>query len=70
MAGFYGYGLDDGKNINDARYVRMDPWQIFSELCRRVVEEQNVYLEVTIHGDYISMELWPYNDEDLEGDDE
>jgi len=48
----------------------MDPWQIFSEPCRRVVEEQNVYLEVTIHGDYISMELWPYNDEDLEGDDE
>jgi hypothetical protein len=48
----------------------MDPWQIFSEMCRQVVEEQNVYLEVTIHGDYISMELWPYNDDFEEEEDD
>lgn len=50
----------------------MDPWQIFSELCRRVVEEQNVYLDVTIIGNNIQMTLTPidrYDDfEDEEGD--
>lgn len=41
----------------------MDPWDVFSELCRQVVEAQNVYLEVTIYNGSISMFLWPYNEE-------
>ena len=52
----------------------MDPWEIFSELCRRVVEDQNVYLDVVILGNYITMELSPYDatyfEDDEEGDDE
>lgn len=48
----------------------MDPWRIFSELCRRVVEEQNVYLEVMIIGDRILMSLEPYTDYYDEEDDE
>lgn len=26
----------------------MDPWELFSRLCKLVVEEQNVYLVVTV----------------------
>ena len=40
----------------------MDPWRLFSELCRRVVEEQNVVLEVAIIGDRILMSLAPIAD--------
>ena len=47
----------------------MDPWDVFSELCRQVVEEQNVYLDVTIYDGGINMTLWPYNEEDFEEDD-
>ena len=43
----------------------MDPWDVFSELCCQVVEEQNVYLEVTIYNGSINMALWPYNEEDF-----
>lgn len=50
----------------------MDPWQIFSEMCRQVVEEQNVFLDVIIMGNNIEMMLMPidcYDDfEDEEGD--
>ena len=46
----------------------MDPWEVFSELCRQVVEEQNVYLEVIISNGAIGMSLYPL--EDLEGEDE
>lgn len=38
----------------------MDPWKLFSELCRLVVEEQNVYLEVFIFDGRIKMELYPF----------
>ena len=50
----------------------MDPWEMFSEMCKQVVENGNVYLDVTIYNDQIYMKLWPYNDyfEDEEGDDE
>lgn len=48
----------------------MDPWDVFSELCRQVVEKQNVYLEVTIYNGSISMSLWPYNEEDFEEEEE
>lgn len=51
----------------------MDPWKLVSELCRIVVKEQNVYLEVSIFDGHIQMALWPYNTDDFEneeGDDE
>ena len=51
----------------------MDPWELFSELCRQVVEEQNVHLDVTIIGNNIQMMLMPidcYDDDYEEGDDE
>lgn len=37
----------------------MDTWKMFSELCRQVVKEQNVYLEVLIFDGHIEMALWP-----------
>ena len=46
----------------------IDPWTLFSALCRTVVEEQNVYLEVIISNGAIGMSLYPL--EDLEGEDE
>lgn len=46
----------------------MDPWEMFSEMCRQVVENGNVYLDVNICGEQIFMTLWPYDEE--EGDDE
>lgn len=48
----------------------MDPWDVFSELCRQVVEEKNVYLEVIIYNGSISMSLWPYNEENFEEEEE
>lgn len=46
----------------------MDPWDVFSEMCRRVVEEGNVYLDVFIFKNGIEMELMPMDEEDNEGD--
>lgn len=46
----------------------MDPWKIFSELCRQVVKEQNVYLEVSIFDGHIEMALWPYKEENFDED--
>lgn len=53
----------------------MDPWELFSELCRRVVEDQNVILEVmVINRERILMSLEPvaeYEDgDDYEDEDE
>ena len=45
----------------------MDAWEIFSELCRQVVEEQNVYLDVLITAAGVELMLMPL---DEEGDDE
>lgn len=42
----------------------MDPWEMFSEMCRQVVENGNVYLDVNICGDQIYMILWPYDEEE------
>lgn len=50
------------------RTTQIDPWDVFSELCRRVVEEQNVYLDVLIFKDGIEMQLMPLDEEDNEGD--
>ena len=47
----------------------MDPWEMFSELCRQVVEEQNVYLDVLITAAGVEMQLMPM-DEDFEEEDE
>lgn len=46
----------------------MDPWELFSELCRRVVEEQNVYLDVIITGNNIEMMLMPVGEIEEEDD--
>ena len=46
----------------------MDPWELFSELCRQVVEEQNVYLDVTIIGNHIQMMLMPVGEIEEEDD--
>ncbi len=50
----------------------MDPWELFSELCRRVVEDQNVILEVmVINRERILMSLTPIVDDfDEEDEDE
>lgn len=45
----------------------MDPWQLFSELCQRVVEDHNVYLDVLITPAGIEMMLMPL-EEDFEDD--
>ena len=46
----------------------MDPWDVFSELCRRVVEEGNVFLDVLIYKNGIEMQLMPLDEEDSEGE--
>lgn len=44
----------------------MDPWKIFSELCRLVVEEQNVFLEISLSENSIDFHLWPLEERDEE----
>ena len=46
----------------------MDPWDVFSELRRQVVEEGNVFLDVLIYKNGIEMQLMPLDEEDNEGD--
>lgn len=45
----------------------MDPWKMFSEMVRQVVENENVVLEVSIINGLIEMSLAPIM---LEGEDE
>lgn len=47
----------------------MDAWEIFSELCRRVVKEQNVYLDVIITAVGVEMMLMPLDDYEEDEDD-
>jgi hypothetical protein len=47
----------------------MDPWLIFAELCRRVVEDQNVILNVYFGATGIEMSLTPLDEDDLDIDD-
>lgn len=42
----------------------MDPWELFSKLCKIVVEEQNVYLEVTVIPGCAKMVLLPLDEYD------
>ena len=46
----------------------MDPWELFSELCRRVVTDGNVYLDVLITPKGIEMLLMPMDDWEEEED--
>ena len=47
----------------------MDPWEMISEMCRRVAVDQNVVLEVSIINGLIEMSLAPaILEEDNEGD--
>lgn len=41
----------------------MDAWEMFSELCKLVVEEQNVMLQVFIGETGVQMILLPINEE-------
>lgn len=45
----------------------MDPWEMFAEMCRQVVENQNVILDVIISNGHIGMTLSPIG-EDLDED--
>lgn len=44
----------------------MDPWEMFSELCKTVVDEQNVFLDILITSKGIEMMLMPMDEEDIE----
>ena len=48
----------------------MDPWDMFCELCRTVVENQNCYLDVLIGKGMIELQLMPLGEEDYEEEDE
>jgi hypothetical protein len=61
------HGLNALKE-NHRRANQMDPWEVFSELCRRVVTEQNVYLDVLILKNGIEMQLMPLDEEEPEDD--
>lgn len=44
----------------------MDPWELFCELCKRVVEDQNVYLEVICLPGQVHMSLFPMDEGEFE----
>ncbi len=44
----------------------MDPWELFCHLCKTVVEEQSVYLDVLITAQGIEMMLMPSDEIDDE----
>ena len=46
----------------------MDPWDVFSKLCRQVVEEGNVFLDVLIYKNGIEMQLMPLDEEEEDGE--
>ena len=46
--------------------AELDPWQMFSEMCKRVAEDQNVYLDVLVTNGGVEMMLMPIDeDEDI-----
>lgn len=47
-----------------------DTWEMFCEMCRQVVTEGNVYLDVTVYDHCVSMTLWPYEFYNEEDEDE
>jgi len=54
-------------NQRKRRTALMDPWEMFSEMVRQVVENENVVLDVIISNGHIGMTLSPIG-EDLEED--
>ena len=48
------------------RGLSMDAWEMFSELCKTVVEEQNVYLDILVTRNEIEFQLMPMGEEDEE----
>lgn len=48
----------------------MDAWELFCELCKQVVENQNVYLEVVIIPGSIEMRLYPVDEEENDDPDD
>jgi len=42
----------------------MDPWKLFCHLCKTVVEEQDVYLDVLITPAGVEMMLMPMDEEE------
>ena len=64
--------LDDRGSCNHVnrgrqeRGLSMDAWEMFSELCKTVVEEQNVYLDILVTRNGIEFQLMPMGEEDEE----
>ena len=46
--------------------IKMDAWEVFSELCKIVVESQNVYLDVLVTRNGIEFQLMPIGEEEGE----
>ena len=44
----------------------MDSWEPFCHLCKTVVDEQNVFLDILITSKGIEMMLMPMDEEDIE----
>lgn len=44
----------------------MDPWRIFCELCKLVVKEQNIFLDVLVTNNSIEFQLKPLEELDKE----
>ena len=42
----------------------MQLWEIISMLCQKVVEEQNVYLDIVVTDGCIELQLMPPGDEE------
>ena len=48
----------------------MDLWELISHLCKLVVEEQNVYLDITVLKNGYKIQLLPCGDMFMEEDGE
>lgn len=42
----------------------MNPWELFCHLCKTVVEEQDVYLDILVTPVGVEMMLMPMGEED------
>ena len=42
----------------------LDPWEMFCHMCKQVVENENVLLDVVIFPGGMEMSLVPYDEED------
>lgn len=46
-----------------------DAWELFAQLCQKVCEEQNVFLDVIITSGLIEMILMPFEEDEDDRDD-